>query len=267
MPYGMSDAEWERFTSGQELPLDEAYRLRELKQASVTGGRGRPDVQALQAAQLALDRAPQQQPTAPAGMPPAFYNAMVSAGAPPLEMPTATPQPPPTMPPPLPVLAAPPHSLPQIPAPASAAPVLPPIGASIQQLPQQAPVMSQVSPAPAVAAKANINNDIEAPVSIFSPASQRPSLPKIDAPNLAPNLGAYASPPPMPGYGLPRTGQPFRPAAPPGLPTFAAFSQPTGLPTFPGSSAAGFAPPMPSGNYGPPVDMLNERVRGLYQRY
>lgn len=191
---------------------------------------GRPDMAAWlderEAAILGIDRPVQSAPEPPRGMDPALYGAMLNAGA----TSPAPPAPSISMAPPVraqlppPPGAAPPPSLPTpqaiAPAPVSA-PV--PTPAAIQPLPQAAPVTSQVSPTPAVAAAANINNNVTIPTPTFNPAQGRPSLPTFQAQALSPNLGAYAPAPVMPGYGMPRLGSPFKPAAPPGLPTFAAF--------------------------------------------
>lgn len=266
MPYGMTDEEYARFTSGEELPTDEAYRLRELKRAWILGI---------------------PPPSAPPAIAPDFHQAMVAAGAPPFapaaeappkaeeasppltvsQQPSAAVSPPVALPsPPVAVLPSPPPSLPQLPPPESA-PALPPISASIQQLPQQAPVMSQVSPAPAAPAVANINNNVTMPTSTFTPASARPELPKTATPSLAPNLGSYAPAPLMPGYGKPRPGQPFKPAGP-SLPTFAAFSG-TGLPDFSGLNPT--YSPQPSAQQ--PDDLYEGSLaaltqgRNLFSRY
>lgn len=189
----------------------------------------REEILALQAQQMALASAPKAQPNPkpaaqpPAGMSPDFYSAMVGAGATPhspepqASIPSLAPETPVSLPAP----AAPP------PAPSTAFPPPPQATpATIAQFPQQAPVMSQVSPAPAVAAQANINNNVTMPTPTFTQAEQRPALPTFQAQGLAPNLGGYGAPPSMPGYGMPRMGQPFKPSPPVGLPTFAQYSAP-----------------------------------------
>jgi hypothetical protein len=197
-----------------------------------------------QAAQLALANAPKPAARPPAGMDPSFYSAMVSAGAKPMEAPQAPQQAAPS------ALPAPPQ--------AQSSPILPPIGASIEQLPQQAPVMSQVSPAPRAPAMANINNNVTMPMPTFNPASQRPSLPTFNGP-LTPNMGGYAPAPTVPGYGMPRQGQPFRPATPPSLPTFATFS---GMPAFGGQQT------QPFGQAEPDMGMnIMARQPNLFNQY
>ncbi len=165
------------------------------------------EILAMQAMQQALSNAPQQQKKQPPpGVDPAFYDAMVKAGATPPESPA--PQ--------------------GIPAPQQA-PMAPPMaggpqGPNIGQFPQQAPVMSPVPPAPASPARTNVNNGVTMPMPTFTPASQRPQLPQFQPQGLSPNLGAYAPAPSMPAYGMPRMGGPFKaPEAPQGLPTFANF--------------------------------------------
>jgi hypothetical protein len=201
----------------------------------------RDEILAMQTMQQALSNAPKQAPQAPAppaGMDPAFYSAMVSAGATP-----HAPQEP---------AQSPPQAQPvPIPAPSSA-PLTP--------FPQQAPVMSQMSPAPAAPAMANINNNVAMPEKTFAPASQRPGLPQFNGP-LTPNMGGYGAPPQVPGYGMPRQGQPFRPPAlQQGLPSFlngggmSGFStQPTGQELDP-NLYGGMAPGMING-------------RSLFSRY
>jgi hypothetical protein len=120
--------------------------------------------------------------------------------------------------------------------------------AQITPLPQQAPVMSQVSPAPAVAAKANINNDVTMPTPTFNAAHQQPALPSFLNASLVPNLGGYKPAPSMPGYAMPRPGSPFmgpHPAASaPQLPSFGTpFASPGGPIAGMGGGGGGMSAP------------------------
>jgi hypothetical protein len=188
-------------------------------------------------------------PSAPSP-PPMLPQAPESPAPPPLSAPQ---QPPmlPSAPQGLPAapqaMSAPPPSAPMLQQP-PAPPVLPTLApAQITQLPQQAPVTSQVSPAPAVAAKANIDNNVAGPAPTFTPAYQPPPLPTLLNPSLIQNH-PYSAAPSMPGYAMPRPGHSFmqsHPAA--GAPQLPTFDNPF---MSPGLGAGGFTAGVPSQGVG-----------------
>ena len=111
-----------------------------------------------------------------------------------------------------------------------------PSAAFVAPLPQQAPLLSALSPAPRIAASAQIDDRVTPAQRTFAPAYQPPALPSFLDARLVPDASAYKRAPVLPGYGLARTGTPFRSAlaSAPRLPDF-------GTP---------FAAPLPGGGGG-----------------
>ncbi|MEA3002178.1 MAG: hypothetical protein QOH81_966 [Sphingomonadales bacterium] len=172
---------------------------------------------------------PQPAPSAPPPPPAAIDPPPVFAPAPVFASPPRPAPPPMLADPPAPRFAAAPHPL-----------------LAGTPLPRQAPLISEVSPAPAAPASAQIDNRVAPPQRSFAPAWQPPALPSFLNATLVPNPGAYRPGPAMPGYGLPRSGNPFRPAArnAPLLPGFDApfAGAATGGPIGPGGGADHAAP-------------------------
>ncbi|MDB5691508.1 MAG: hypothetical protein JWO81_571, partial [Alphaproteobacteria bacterium] len=78
---------------------------------------------------------------------------------------------------------------------------------------RQAPLLAALSPAPRAPASAQIDNRVTPAQRSFAAAWQPPALPSFLNARLVPNAGAYKPAPSIPGYALPRTGNPFRAAA------------------------------------------------------